>query len=96
MDPAGPQRCPVCKAAFRSQAICSRCGADLAVLMKLSVAARDLRERTRAAIRRGDTAAARECLGRAEQLHATPAGQRLTMLLQWMAPGGARETSRRW
>lgn len=93
MDSVGRQHCPVCNAAFRSQATCSRCGADLAVLMKLSMAARDLRERARAAMRRGDTASARGCLDRAEQLHATPAGHRLAMLLKWMEPTNARETT---
>jgi hypothetical protein len=44
--------CPVCLARFRGTRECSRCGADLTMVMKLAARAWRLREAAREAIRR--------------------------------------------
>ena len=43
-------QCPVCNARFRSVRTCSRCGADLSILMTLLSRARACRERAREAL----------------------------------------------
>ena len=47
-------KCPVCQARFRSETLCSRCGADLTMLMKTAAKAFLLRQAAREAVRQGD------------------------------------------
>jgi hypothetical protein len=67
--------CPVCRAAFRGAAICPRCGADLAPLMRLAVESWRLRESARQALEMGDFEAARQMATAADGLQTTMAGQ---------------------
>ena len=80
----GDQRCaascPVCRARFRGAARCSRCGADLAVLMLLSAHAYRLRQRARQFLRKADCRTALDCVERAQRLRTTPEGN----LLRWV------------
>lgn len=75
--------CPVCRAAFRGTEVCSRCGADLAPLMRLAVRAWRLRQSSRAALLAGDFAGAHQLALEAENLAATPAGHALRMVSGW-------------
>ena len=68
-------RCPVCKARFRAEPLCSRCGADLAPLMTLSLQAWRLRKNARQALWEGDFPLATELAGRAQQAQRTTAGE---------------------
>lgn len=58
--PREPQtgRCPVCNARFRGQRLCSRCGADLTVLMRLRAQAWALRQAAAHHFAAGDAPAA--------------------------------------
>ena len=56
--PAMVLKCPVCGARFRGREVCSRCGTDLAPLMRLAGRAWVLRQRCRQALRAGDPIAA--------------------------------------
>ena len=47
-------KCPVCQARFRSVTLCSRCGADLTMLMKTAAKAFLLRQAAREAAHRGE------------------------------------------
>jgi hypothetical protein len=69
----------------RPAAICSRCGADLAPLMKLAASAWRLRQSARRAIEAGDFADAGTLADQAQGLHATPAGRSLWLLAAWSA-----------
>jgi predicted amidophosphoribosyltransferase len=73
--------CPTCRAAWRSVAICPRCGTDLTALMCVAGRAWELRQATRAALCAGNRATEALALARAAcQLHTTPYGQRLLAL----------------
>lgn len=76
--------CPVCRARFRGTSECSRCGADLTVLMKLLAQAWRLRQDSRQAIREGDPGRAQALAARSQGLCRTPAGRRLEMLGSWL------------
>jgi len=73
-------RCPVCQARFRSEAICSRCGADLMPLMLLLTHAYCLRQAARQALQAGDEQAALAAAEAAQNLHATPQGDFLRIV----------------
>jgi predicted amidophosphoribosyltransferase len=73
-------RCPVCKARFRGQDTCPRCGADLARLMFVIACAQQLRGRAREALCAGRYHKARVLAGRAQELHRTPLGQKIVTL----------------
>jgi hypothetical protein len=77
--------CPVCLARFRGTRECSRCGADLTMVMKLAARAWWLREAAREAIRRHDPVAALTFATEAEEFCSTPAGRRLQALSSWLA-----------
>jgi hypothetical protein len=81
--------CPVCRARFRGTRECSRCGADLTVLMTLAAQAWRLRQAARQSLAAGDQARARDLAGQAQQIHSTPTGRALQALGIWLA-GGAR------
>jgi hypothetical protein len=84
MDAAGPLRCPVCKAGFRGTRTCSRCGADLSILITLTARAHQLREKARAAVFRRDYAHARALAAEAQKTHATKSGRKLVLLTEWL------------
>lgn len=77
MRPAESPRCPVCRATFRRQRICPRCGADLTILMCLAGQSWQARQAARAALRSGDLEAARQHAAHAQQLCDSPAGRSL-------------------
>ena len=77
--------CPVCQARFRGARECSRCGADLTIVMKLAARAWRLREAAREAIRRDDPAAALAFALEAQETCSTPAGKRIQALSSWLA-----------
>jgi hypothetical protein len=77
--------CPVCRARFRGTRECSRCGADLTVLMTLAVSAWRLRQEARQALGDGDFARAAGLAGAAQQISATPGGKALEGLAAWLA-----------
>ena len=73
-------KCPVCRAAFRGTALCSRCGADLTRLMTLAVRAWRLRQESRAALLAGDFARVRRLAAAAQQIRFTGAGRSLEVV----------------
>jgi len=73
-------KCPVCQARFRSETVCSRCGADLMPLMLLLTHAYCLRQAARQALRRGDARAALAAAEAAQNLHATRQGDLLRIV----------------
>jgi len=73
---AKPQ-CPVCKARFRGQRQCPRCGADLSRLMLVVAQAYLLRRQARQALREAHYGTARERAGRAQDLHRTELGRKM-------------------
>jgi len=73
-------RCPVCQARFRSETVCSRCGADLMPLMLLLTHAYCLRQAARQALRTGDDRAALAAAEAAQNLHATRQGDLLRIV----------------
>ena len=72
--------CPTCGAPFRGTVTCGRCGADLAALTAVILAAREERELARRAILDGDGDAALLHIDRALALHRTEWGLRLKAL----------------
>ncbi|MBU2547270.1 MAG: hypothetical protein KKB20_02565 [Proteobacteria bacterium] len=82
---ANDYRCPVCRAKFRGTALCSRCGADLTGLMTLAARAYLFRQHARRAISEGDWRQGLNMAGQAQDLCATPQGERLRLLASWCA-----------
>jgi hypothetical protein len=72
--------CPVCRARFRGLVMCSRCGADLAVLMLLAAQAYRLRQTARHSLKQGNCQGALACVQAAQRLHPTAEGS----LLEWI------------
>lgn len=77
-------RCPVCQARFRGTRRCSRCGADLMLLMLLAVKAWRLRESARGALAEGDSDLASKIAAEAQSTHGTEAGRALRVLSSWL------------
>jgi hypothetical protein len=77
--------CPVCRARFRGTSVCSRCGADLTVLMTLAAAAWRLRQAARQALAAGEFAHARDLAAQAQHICSTPAGKGLEGLGAWLS-----------
>ncbi len=73
-------RCPICRARFRGTRQCSRCGADLARLMKLAVGAWHARQVAWRAWLAGERQRAASWAAKAQQLCVTSAGDRLERL----------------
>jgi hypothetical protein len=76
--------CPACGASFRGTATCSRCGADLSVVMGLAMAAFHFRARARRLLVEGDLEGAAALARESERLDRSPAGDalvRVTLLL---------------
>jgi hypothetical protein len=72
--------CPVCRARFRGASICSRCGADLTVLMTLVAASWRLRQAARQALAAGDLPRAKDLAAQARQICDTPEGKSLEIV----------------
>ncbi len=81
-------RCPACRAPWRAEATCPRCGADLAPLMHLAARAWALRETAREALLAGEGAAALRLARAAYALERAPGAQRL-LALAMIATGDA-------
>ena len=77
-------QCPVCQARFRGVGTCSRCGADLRRLMRLAAEAWRLRESARTAIASGDFVRSLELAAKAQQVQATPQGEALLKIGEWL------------
>ena len=80
-----PLRCPVCRAGFRGQSLCSRCGADLTPLMTLVARAFGARQLARRALAGGDLDGARALVDKAQNLCDTPAGRKLARFVADLA-----------
>jgi hypothetical protein len=76
--------CPVCRARFRGATECSRCGADLTMVMTLVASAWRMRQAARQALAEGDIVRASELSKRAQQLCATTEGRKLEWLSAWL------------
>lgn len=85
--------CPVCRARFRGEPLCTRCGADLLPLMRLAARSWHERQEARRALAIGASEQARKRIEMAQKLHATPAGRRLELLIAWAGGEAGRETS---
>ncbi len=92
MDTTGPPRCPVCRAGFRDTRICSRCGADLSILITLTASAHWLRQKARSAVFRRDYASARRMAAEAQNTHTTETGRKLILLTEWLAEKAGPES----
>lgn len=79
-----PLRCPVCRAPFRQQRSCSRCGADLSRLMTLAAKAFTLRQFSRTALHHSDFAQSHKLAAAAQKIHPTLGGHRLSLLASWL------------
>jgi hypothetical protein len=79
-----PLQCPACRARFRGETTCSRCGADLHRPMLLVLSATRLRNAARAAIEHHDYTRAGELAEIAQQHHPTRTGHGLHLLAQWL------------
>ena len=77
-------RCPVCQARFRGARICSRCGAALELLMRLSVKAWQLRQAARQALDAGDAEEALRLAMEAQGVQYTERGETLRLLIAWL------------
>ena len=79
----GP-RCPVCLARFRATQQCSRCGAELAPLMRLSFQSYRLRQEARQAVVGGDFQRAQNLARTAQESAFSEAGGQLDTLTRWL------------
>jgi len=75
-----PIQCPVCRARFRGQRQCSRCGADLSRLMLVLGRAYALRRQAKRALLKGRYGAACELAEKAQSLHHTVLGQKMLVV----------------
>ena len=70
--------CPVCRARFRGSRECSRCGADLTMVMTLAASAWRARQAARRALAADEFARMRDLASHAQQICYTEAGKNLT------------------
>jgi hypothetical protein len=77
--------CPVCRARFRGSRECSRCGADLTMVMTLAASAWRARQVVRQALAADDFARMRDLASHAQQICYTEAGKNLTELGAWLS-----------
>jgi hypothetical protein len=82
--PGIENRCPVCQARFRGARFCSRCGADLEPLMRLTVKAWQLRQAARQALEAGDVERALGLAMEAQGVQGTGSGEALRLLGAWL------------
>ena len=66
------ERCPVCRARFKGEAVCYRCGADLSVLLAIEAEAAEWERETVAMLAAGDWIAARRAADQALALQHSP------------------------
>ena len=66
------EHCPVCRARFRDEAVCSRCGADLSTLLAIEAEAAALERETVALLAAGQWIEARRAAERALALQYSP------------------------
>ena len=64
-------RCPSCRARFKGDATCYRCGADLSVLLRVENQSKELMSEALQCFQRGDHSKARAYLDTARQLDST-------------------------
>lgn len=88
MSRAAALCCPVCAARFRGTRECSRCGADLLILMRIAAQSYRLRAAARRALENGDLPQAVRSATQAESLHTTAAGRQLKRAGDLLAAGG--------
>ena len=81
-------KCPVCRAGFRGEPVCSRCGADLEPLMALVMKAYLLRRAAKQALAAGKTARATSLAAAAQETCFTNQGERLRLLTLWLTHRG--------
>ena len=79
----------MCQARFRGVSDCSRCGADLSQIMRIAAEAWRLRESARQALLSGAFERAAGLAVDAQAAHATPAGDALRRLGEWLRVGTA-------
>jgi len=66
------ERCPVCRARFRDEAVCYRCGADLSVLLAIEAEATELEREAVTLLVAGQWIEARQAANRALALQYSP------------------------
>ena len=76
--------CPVCRARFRGETECSRCGADLRPLMILLARAALLRSAARAALLGERFEEAADLAREAQEVRWTPGGAAIVALADWL------------
>ena len=81
--------CPVCRARFRGSRECSRCGADLTMVMTLTASAWRARQAARQALAADEFARMRDLASQAQQVCYTEAGKNLAELGAWLAKAAA-------
>jgi predicted amidophosphoribosyltransferase len=84
IDRDEPPKCPVCGARFRNVSPCSRCGADLELLMFLIAKAYQLRQNAGRALAAGDYERARKLAAEAQATCSTRRGEELWRLSSWL------------
>ena len=80
MGGANALRCPVCKAGFRNERECPRCGSDLSALMDIAVEAYQFRCMARKALCTQRYDAALRSAKKAQSLHDTEQGRRMVFV----------------
>ena len=85
MREADTLHCPVCRARFRENRQCPRCGADLKPLMTLVLKNNIACEDARTAILNGNYKAALTLASAAQTLYRTERSKRLFHLASWLA-----------
>ena len=66
------ERCPICRARFKGEAVCYRCGADLSSLLAIEAEAAAWERETVALLAAGDWIAARRAADQALALQHSP------------------------
>ena len=66
------ERCPVCRARFGDEAVCTRCGADLSVLLAIETEAAEWEREAVSLLAAGEWIAARRAADRALALQRSP------------------------
>lgn len=66
------ERCPVCRARFRDEAVCHRCGEDLSVLLAIEAEAAEWEREAVSLLASGEWIAARQAADRALALQYSP------------------------
>jgi hypothetical protein len=75
------EACPICRAGLNGASTCRRCRADLDRVQEIERLGQRLAGEAMLSIAEGDFHAARQWLGRARAVHATPTVRTLEMIL---------------